>query len=387
MQKIGLFLDVSPCMGGAFQYSQSLLKAFIALDSKIYTKSIVYTDKVWEEYLNHIDANKIFIKNCKYTYFWGILITVVSFPIGLWKKIAMLLDPTSRKLKKENCDLWIFSGLTFLSYMFPVNSIGIIHDLMHRYEKFPEISSFITYHWREMAFKRLCKHCKGIFVDSEVGKQQVIESYKVNPVKIYSLPFVPAEYIYSKEVTDDFIKLKLPEKYIFYPAQFWAHKNHINLLKAISMLKNKYPDIKLVLVGSKKNAYEIVKAEVKKLKLEDNVIFLGYVPDQCMPELYRRARAMVFPSFFGPTNIPPLEAMVTCCPMALSDVYAMKEQSGGAALYFDPKDIEDIAKCIERLWEEDKLCFKLKEKSLRIRKRYTQNEFNREFLSNLQSML
>ena len=215
--------------------------------------------------------------------------------------------------------------------MFPVNSVGIIHDLMHRYEKFPEISTFWTYYWRERVFTRLCKYTKGIFVDSEVGKQQAVESYNADSDKIFPLTFIPAKYIYSKAVPDDFDKFNLPEKYIFYPAQFWSHKNHINLLKAVSILKSKYNDIKLVLVGSKKNAYDFVKNAVTKLNIEKNVIFLGYVPDEYMPELYRKARTMAFVSCCGPTNIPPLEAMAVECPMVISDVYAMKEQSGNAA--------------------------------------------------------
>ena len=78
-----------------------------------------------------------------------------------------------------------------------------------------------------------------------------------------------------------------------------------------------------------------------------------------MPEFYRRARAMVMPTFFGPTNIPPLEAFALGCPVAVSNIYGIPEQVGDAALLFDPNSVEEIADCIERLWQDDALCASL----------------------------
>ena len=74
MKKIGLFIGVTPHMGGAFQYSQALLKAFDSLDNNIYLKTVVYTDPIWEKYLKNVKAEKVYIKNYRYTYFGGILI-------------------------------------------------------------------------------------------------------------------------------------------------------------------------------------------------------------------------------------------------------------------------------------------------------------------------
>jgi glycosyltransferase involved in cell wall biosynthesis len=89
------------------------------------------------------------------------------------------------------------------------------------------------------------------------------------------------------------------------------------------------------------------------------VIFLGYVRDEDLPELYRRARALVYATYFGPCNIPPLEALAAGCPMALSDVASMPDRVGDAALTFDPDSFEEIADCIRRLWSDDQLCARL----------------------------
>ena len=81
-----------------------------------------------------------------------------------------------------------------------------------------------------------------------------------------------------------------------------------------------------------------------------------------MPELYRRARALVMPTFCGPTNIPPLEAFVVGCPVAISGIYGMPDQVGDAGLLFDPESVEEIVDCIRRLWTDDRLCAELSER-------------------------
>ena len=120
---------------------------------------------------------------------------------------------------------------------------------------------------------------------------------------------------------------------------------------------------------------KVVK-KTKQLGLEHNVIFLGFVLDEYMPELYRRARAMIFPTFFGPTNIPPLEALATCCPMAISNIYGMPEQVKDAALYFDPKSVVEIANSIVRLWIDEALCHELKNRAKSVAMNYSQHSLD-----------
>lgn len=386
-KKIGLFLGVSPQMGGAYQYSLTLLKAVLSLPENQYIITVAYTDQIWEKFIPK-KVNRIFILKTKWIYFWGIIITLLSVIIPFWRKIAILIDQNIKKIRNENCDLWIFSSYSFLCYEIPVPAVGIIQDLMHRYEPFPENSSFFIFYWRENVFKNMCKYCKAIFVESNMGKKHVLESYKTDSDKLYPLPLIPAEYIYSKDVPDDFdIRFPLPKKYIFYPAQFWEHKNHLRLLEALTNAKKTLKDICLVLVGSKKNAYAKVIEKVKLLGLEHNVIFLGYVPDEYMPELYRRARAMIYPTFFGSTNIPPLEALATGCPMAISKIYGMPEQAKDAALYFDPKSIEEITDSIVKLWTNDSLCCDLKNKTKHIGKNYSQNKLTERLLEIINTII
>jgi len=229
---------------------------------------------------------------------------------------------------------------------------------------------------------------KGIFVDSLLGKHHVIDSYGSAPGRIFVLPYVAPEYIQAKKCPDGFNeRYSLPKKYIYYPAQFWKHKNHKGLIRAVALLKDKFPDLNLVLSGSPKNGYQETRKTVRESKLTARIHFLGYVPEADMPELYRRARALIMPTFFGPTNIPPLEAAATGCPMAISEIYGMREQMGDAALYFNPSSIQKIASCIERLWDDDALCKELARRGMARSMQWTQSHLNRSFINIIESIL
>jgi glycosyltransferase involved in cell wall biosynthesis len=229
---------------------------------------------------------------------------------------------------------------------------------------------------------------KGIFVDSLVGKRHVIDSYGLAPGRICVLPYVAPEYIRAKKCPDGFNKrYSLPKKYIYYPAQFWKHKNHKGLIRAVALLKDKIPDLNLVLSGSSKNGYQAARKTVRECKLTARIHFLGYVPEADMSELYRRARALIMPTFFGPTNIPPLEAAATGCPMAISGVYGMRKQMEDAALYFNPSSIHEIASCIERLWGDDALCKELAHRGKARSMQWTQSHLNHSFSNIIESIL
>ncbi len=363
MKKIGLFLEVEPHGGGAFQYCQSVLSSVSNLPKDKFTVVIGCTSDEWLKHLKNDDRKIFFIKKgfwSKVSYAWW----TFDLPVGIFRYLSPYLHPVARALIKENCDLWIFPSQNIWSYQVPVPALVSIYDLMHRYEhRFMEVSENGGYRLRESLYRNICKWAKGILVDSRIGKQHVIESYGVESSKVYVLPYVAPSYMYSAQVPDDFeSKYKLPAKFIFYPAQFWEHKNHKSLIGAISKLRLVIPDLRLVLVGSKKNGYESAVKLVHDLGIQDSVFFLGYVPDEYMPEFYRRARALVMPTFFGPTNIPPLEAFVTSCPVAISNIYGIPEQLGDAALYFNPESVDEIAQCIEKLWHDDDLRKRLVQK-------------------------
>jgi len=371
MKKIGLFLTHDRQTGGHFQYGQTMLEAVNALPRDEFSVVVACTSIMWLDYLKKYQLETVFVEQGFWSRALGKVLREVGFPLRLWRKLSPFFHPTVKALLQQNCDLWIFPSQSRWNCQIPVPALACIHDLMHRYEpRFPVIPA------RELEWlsRNMCTYCTGIIVDSDVGKQHVKESYGTSEDRIYVLPFIAPKYIYSQEPAKN--DYELPEKFIFYPAQFWEHKNQKNLISACAMLKKDLPDLKLVLAGIKRNGYQALMNQIRELHLVDDVIFLGYVPDEDMASVYRRARAMVMPTFFGPTNIPPLEAFAAGCPVAISGIYGMPEQVGDAALLFDPNSVDEIADCIKRLWLYDDLCIDLAIKGKLKAATWGQQQFN-----------
>src|SRR5262249_16339764 len=147
---------------------------------------------------------------------------------------------------------------------------------------------------------------------------------------------------------------------LFYPAQIWPHKNHARLVRALGLLKQRGIEVPLVCCGSapdevRQRALADVKELARQQGLEGLVRLLGYIPDEDMSGLFAGAEALVVPTFFGPTNIPPLEAWSLGCPVITSDIRGIREQMGDAAILVDPRSEQAMAAGIERLWTDPAL--------------------------------
>lgn len=379
-KKIGLFLGAQSSGGGTFQYCQAMLHAVSYLSQKEFEVVILYTNDEWNAKLDEFALTAKKVKNNFWGRSIGKLLRISRLSTWLERVIVPYFHPIGREIIRQNCNLWIFPSAEQWSYQIPVPALVTIYDLMHRYEKrFSEVSANGIFEWREKHYKRICKYSLGIFVDSNVGKQQVIESYNCEPSKIHILPYVPCKYYYVNEELDGFNdRYRDLGKFIFYPAQFWEHKNHKKLVEAVHILKRKHPDLLVVFVGSKKNGYQSTYEMIIKLNLSENFRFLGYVTDEEMPQLYRRARGMIMPTFLGPTNIPPLEANALGCPVAVSNIYGSQEQLGDATIYFNPNSVLDISKAIEIIWTNDELCEKLRINGLKKSNSWNQSHFEKK---------
>lgn len=389
MIRIGLYLGFPPKGGGAFQYALSVLNAASHLPSDEYEIIVAYTEPAWSETLVGY-REKICAVAMHEGAFDNAIRTALrlGFPLGIWRAVAAHIHPLTKNLLRQRCDAWIFPAQDVWTYATPTKAIGVIHDLMHRHESsFPEVSNWGLFRRRERHYKNLCARVSAVLVDSQLGKQQACDAYQVDPRLVHILPFVAPDYIQQTRAPADFdSRYSLPEKFLFYPAQFWAHKNHVRLLQALAIVRDIVPDLHLVLAGSSKNAYANVLKTIARLKLADRVHVLGYVPDQDMPVFYGRARALVMPTFFGPTNIPPLEAMASGCPMAISNIYAMPQQVGDAALFFNPTSVKEIAEAITRLATDDALCRRLSAEGREQSAKWGQSQFNKRFLEIIQKV-
>ena len=376
-KNLGLYISAKPHFGGLYQYTQSIVTALSTLDQGTFEITCFCSSRSWFELLP-ARFNKIHVRNEFSTRIFSGLLKRMFPSITIWR-LAGRFSNIVKTINNSSCHIIIYPGQDLASWQSKKPSIVAIHDLMHRYEPSYKEYNKVEYKKRELLYDGICKYAHLILTDSELGKAHVIDSYNSNPNKIKVLPFTPPVYLLTSQIINVFKRYSLPKKYIFYPAQFWSHKNHVNLLKAVYLLKKDLKDIHLVLVGSKQNGYSDAIIAINNLELKNQVTILGYVPSEEMYSLYKSATAMVFVSVCGPTNIPPMEAFVTGCPLICSNTYAMPDQVGTAALLINPRDPLDIAKQIKSIWNDEALQKKLISAGFEQAKKYTQESFDRLF--------
>lgn len=214
---------------------------------------------------------------------------------------------------------------------------------------FPELVNGRNFKVRNRYFNERIHRAMMIFAESESGKNDLIKYANVPEEKIRVLPIfagnVINEQVDDSQMREELINIGVEEhQYFFYPAQFWAHKNHITVLKAFSRVVNNNPNLKLVFTGSDKSNKRYVENYCKKLGIDKNVIFLGFVSNEALYTLYKNATALVMASYFGETNMPPIEAMNIGCPVICSNILGHREILGDAGLYFKAWNYEELEK-------------------------------------------
>ena len=120
------------------------------------------------------------------------------------------------------------------------------------------------------------------------------------------------------------------------------------------------------------------------LGVEKQVHYLGYVPDAHMSALYGAAVALVMPTFFGPTNIPILEAWALGCPVLTSDIRGVREQAGDAAVLADPRSVESIAHTVYRLWTDGDFRLSLAQRGRQRLVTYTPEDYRQQLIASLE---
>lgn len=377
MKKIGLLLQSNQEVGGIYQYCLTIVNAINTLDKKKYEFHIYYSEKFWKEKLPK-NIKKTFIKE---NFFFKLVRKILFYFIRndeSWRLFRNFIYEDVKTLNRSSCDYIIMPSQNRASYLVNKKTITSIHDLMHLYEKYSNDYDSETIEMRNKHYRMICKYSNYIFADSFLGKKHIIDSYKCSSKKIFSLPYTIPLYL-EKKKSKKFNK-KLPNKFLFYPAQFWEHKNHINLLRAFSKIeKNNIKDLHLVFTGIKKNFYHNIFSETKSLNLTSKVVFLGKAEDEYMRDIYKKSFATIFVSSLGPTNIPPLEAISVGSPLICSKVYAMKEQVRDAAIFINPKDPDSIYDGIIKMYKNKSLRNNLIKKGKELFKQKNQQAFNENF--------
>ncbi len=246
------------------------------------------------------------------------------------------------------------------------NYIVTVWDLCHRdTPEFPEVNFYRMFESREQLYNKCLYKAVAILVDSEYGKRNMIKRYGIDENRISVVPFSPSLNIIQKTEVDIKNKYNIKGNFIFYPAQFWSHKNHIYIIDAISILKNKGINLYAIFSGADKGNLKYVLEYAKNIGVSELIRYIGFAPNDEMYSLYKNSLAMVMPSYFGPTNIPPLEAFFVGTPVCYPDRDGLREQVGDAALLCNLNNPDSLADNLISLLNSEELRNNLIEKGIK----------------------
>jgi glycosyltransferase involved in cell wall biosynthesis len=264
-------------------------------------------------------------------------------------------------IAKKNYDLLWFNNIEPIHVGIPY--IYNVFDLQHRLQPwFPEVNDKGQFRLREGAYAEAVQRAVFVITSSEETKSQVSLFYGVPADRIRVIPFpTPQPAIEAAasgeapKVSEADLRAKygIKGRYLYYPAQFWPHKNHVNLLYGLKALRDVHGlDFSMVFTGADHGNAAFVKAEAQRLGVADRVHFGGFVSYDEVAALYRHAFAMTYVTFFGPDNLPPLEAFAFGCPVVLSDIAGIENLFEDAVVPVDPRDGISIADGVKRLVDD-----------------------------------
>jgi hypothetical protein len=284
----------------------------------------------------------------------------------LWKRagsvglsLAGLRWPHSLEGMVARCRLEIvFPVHTSLGRTFPAPWIGWIPDFQHK--RLPEFFSADQRGSRDTAFQRLFRDAPHVVVSSQDAYRDLMRFFPASPDRVSVLPFTSVadpEWYEGRpaQVAADF---RLPEKFLIFPSQFWAHKNHRLVFEALYILRNGgLPDVSLVCTGYTNDQrhpghFAALKEWLDEHDLQTQVHILGFLTRSAQIQLMRRAVAVIQPSLFEGWSSLVEDARTLGKRIYLSDIAVHREQDPPDAVFFSTDNAAKLAELIARDWAE-----------------------------------
>lgn len=281
-----------------------------------------------------------------------------------------------------NLDLYIFFSPIIPLFLYPKKSIVVALDFAYLDTPQRSLKMYLRGKLLYRAHRHSLRSASKIIAISEDTAQSVMAHFgisrkKIEVVHIGYMP-LPAE---QKAFTT-------PGKFFLFAGVMKERKNVAGVIRAFALFCQVEPSGYHLLLAGKQNGeyYDSLVTLVKELDLTARVTFLGYVSDAELANLYSKAEALVFPSFIEGFGMPVLEAMHAGLPVITSNVGALAEVAGDAALLVDPKNPEDIAAAMRRLTGDNGLRRELVKKGRVRASQFSWKETARLFLKIIETL-
>lgn len=318
-------------------------------------------------------------------WFWTRVIPEMAARLGSQEELHLVVSPGSKPLygnygpqvhyitfpwSNERRNLRTLSEHLYSPIRLPLASIDVFNTLMaplvnpawslvvhmktmHAYTT-PEALSPAARLYRRFSYPRSARLAEAIIINSETLRSEIEHYLEVDPAKLRLIPeavdhdlFKPGDLGLARAHIAE--RYGIAKPFVLFVSSLWPYKNCAGLLRAWAIVCRDLPDHQLIIVGGGQDKKHIAElhALAEQRGITGNTVFVGPVPLEETARFYQAADALVYPSLSETFGLPILEAMACGCPVVTSQVSAMPETAGGAALLCDPNDPASIATSIE----------------------------------------
>ena len=316
----------------------------------------------------------------RYAHYSNVYEKLVTAPNKLiWDQIKIPIEA-----KRHSVDV-IFNTKFTVPLFTTAKTVMVLHG--SEWFVYPQFSKRWDIFYVKLMMPIYHRAASKVIAVSNKAKKDLVEHAGADSRRFTTIYLAPGEQF---SVTPDESTLRtvkerygLPERFNLDAGGIYPGKNIKNLLRAFAKMRDKIPH-KLVIAGTLRHHYNEQLRPIQQYGLEDEVMFIGWVPQEDMPALYRLADLFLFPSFYESCSVSLLEAMASGCPIVTSRTGGTPEVVGHAAMFIEPQDPEDIAKVASQVLTSQSLRQELVYRGLERSKRFSWEKCAKETLAVLE---
>jgi|1048.fasta_scaffold08437_1 glycosyltransferase involved in cell wall biosynthesis len=342
--KIAILLNLADkTSGGSFRFNSMIYQALLAQQSSIHHELFFIFEKD-NDLATRPDLalpNKLHYR----FYFSFQLIKEIFFFVSRRKMISLDNCRSSwlnRKLHAHDVKaVWSVNPLSMMiSLPYLTTSWDIAYKITPYFKEFTDSGMQLAK--QDKISRSVLAGAFKIIVGTQIGKEQISNAFGISGNRILVQP-LPT--LYSKSIN----KLLRNQFQFIYPANFWSHKNHLVIIKAVKdLIADENFPIKFIFTGSDKGNFQYIRNLVSHFALDNYFEFKSFISSEDLVELYGTSNACVYSSLIGPDNLPPLEALAFGSKAIVADIPGAREQLGEFVDYFDPFDSKSLSRLIKQ---------------------------------------
>jgi len=348
-KRLGLiFINDEQWIGGTY-YTINLIHALKLLTEEEKPEIVVFS--------NEDDFTKLQIETeypyLKYESFDQVRLDVLSRLLNVITSKVLKKVIFKQQYKGHLDAMFIMQRSGYLESIPSVKRIYWIPDFQDKH--YPEFFTKDGLAKKHERSQWIADHARNVILSSEAVEKDWEEFYPNFSGKTTVVHFAVTHLEYeSLDISELIKKFDLPEKYFFAPNQFWAHKNHLIVIKAAEILKKQGNPVIVAFSGKENDnrnpGYtEMLKSYVQENDLNDVIYFLGFLDRREQLKLMKHAISIIQPSLFEGWSTVIEDAMAMNQRVIASDLDVNKEQLSENGIYFEQNNPIDLAGKLKRI--------------------------------------